>query len=121
MSDKLIEQLTNMPQEIKSKKETRFAIIQNKKEVLDFLVYQEANIKDEILKELDENGKKKYSNETARKAEFDQRSKFDERYSELNEKLNGIDKDLTFQNIEIEYLEDTQRNLRAILNYKANL
>lgn len=113
----LIEYLTDLPEKIKQEKIERHEIFLSKNKIEDNLSYIEANIKEEILNEKNENGKNKYSNETARKAEFEQRSKINEEYSNLNKKLNEIEKQLHIKNIEISYLEDKQKNIRAILNY----
>lgn len=120
MSNELINDLNKLPSKIKELKEKRYNTILEKNIVLDNLAYQEANIKEEILNEIDENGKKKYPNETSRKTEFEQRSKIEERYSQYIDKLLILDKSITLDNIQLEYLEDTQRNIRSILNYKAN-
>lgn len=120
-NDLIINELSTLPLQIKEAKEGRYEIILTRNEISDKLSYLEARIKEEILTEVDENGKNKYSNDARRKAEFDQRSKLDDEYSTTRQELMDSEKMLTFSNIKIEYLEDTQRNLRAILNYNSNI
>jgi len=119
-NDKMVEKLKDLPKIIKESKEQRYELFLEKNEIVDRLSYHEAQIKDEIINEVDEKDKKKYSNETSRKNEFDKRSKIDENYSNDIKKLRELDRNITMQNIEIEYYEDTQRNYRAIFNYGAN-
>ena len=119
-NDKMVEKLKDLPKIIKEAKEQRYELFLEKNEIVDRLSYHEAQIKDEILNEVDEKDKKKYSNETSRKNEFDKRSKIDENYSNDIKKMRELDRNITMQNIEIEYYEDIQRNYRAIFNYGAN-
>ena len=102
-NDKMVEKLKDLPKIIKEAKEQRYELFLEKNEIVDRLSYHEAQIKDEILNEVDEKDKKKYSNETSRKNEFDKRSKIDENYSNDIKKMRELDRNITMQNIEIEY------------------
>lgn len=120
-NDNIVEHLLKMPEKIKEAKHERYSLILQKNQIVDELTYCESQIKEEILNEVDENNKKKYSNETSRKTEFEQRSKLDEKYSDILLKHSKIEAGIVGYNIEIEYLEELQRNLRVILNYNSTL
>lgn len=114
--DKLIKLLEFLSEQIRDEKIMRYETILKKNKIDDNLAYRESELKNEISNEVDEDGKKKYSNETLRKAEFEQRSKTDEEYSKLDEKAKEIEKELNLKNIEISYLENRQKNIRVLLN-----
>lgn len=116
-ADEVIKRLEELPGQLRKLEERKFDEILAKVEMEKQVSIIEASIKQKINGEVDDKGKKVYSNESARKAEFERLSVKDsdllvkkERLAEIEDKLNDI-------SLEYNYLHSTQTNLRAILNY----
>jgi hypothetical protein len=103
------------------------AIVQKQVEILD-LSSEVQKISNDILKHetqlrvkisgmTDDNNKKLYSNEDARRAAFDEIAEDDIDLVELKEKLRKTDFKLQESKIDFEALSNEQRNIRSILAF----
>ena len=111
----LINRLTTLPEEISSlqiKALTQSDLIQ---EISERILARESEIKAEINAAIDENGKKLYSNEEARKIAFITDSKDDQTLSDLYAEKKSASRDLDLTRIVIESKSNAQRNIRSIL------
>ena len=111
----LINRLTALPEEISSlqiKALTQSDLIQ---EISEKILARESEIKAEINAAIDENGKKLYSNEEARKIAFITDSKDDQTLSDLYAENKSASRDLDLTRIVIESKSNAQRNIRSIL------
>lgn len=111
----LINRLTALPEEISSlqiKALTQSDLIQ---EISEKILARESEIKAEINAAIDENGKKLYSNEEARKIAFITDSKDDQTLSDLYAEKKSASRDLDLTRIVIESKSNAQRNIRSIL------
>ena len=111
----LINRLTALPEEISSlqiKALTQSDLIQ---EISEKILARESEIKAEINAAIDENGKKLYSNEEARKIAFITDSKDDKTLSDLYAEKKSASRDLDLTRIVIESKSNAQRNIRSIL------
>lgn len=77
----------------------------------------ESVIKSEIGSQVDENGKKVYSNEVAREAAFIEASSLDSELISKKEILSTFQRELNSERIRIESLGNEQRNIRSILYF----
>lgn len=111
----LINRLAGLPEEISSlqiKALTQSDLIQ---EISEKILARESEIKAEINAAIDENGKKLYSNEEARKIAFITDSKDDQTLSDLYAEKKSASRDLDLTRIVIESKSNAQRNIRSIL------
>jgi chromosome segregation ATPase len=77
----------------------------------------ESTIKSEINSQVDENGKKVYSNEVAREAAFVEVSSINGELVAKKEILGTFQRELNTEKIRIEALGNEQRNIRSILYF----
>lgn len=77
----------------------------------------ESAIKSEISSQVDENGKKVYSNEVAREAAFIEASSLDSELIGKKGTLSTFQRELNSERIRIEALGNEQRNIRSILYF----
>lgn len=116
-SEVLIDRLQEIPEEIKTLEQERFQLALDKADVEKRKSLIENEFKRKINEEVDGNGKKVFSNEASRKAEFERMSLIDSDLIEKNEKLTEIENRMSEISIETSYLSSTQSNFRAILHY----
>jgi hypothetical protein len=113
---KLISKLQELPGEIAELQTNALALNDSIQLVSEEIVRRESEIKSEINAATDENGKKLYSNEEARKIAFISDSKEDSIQIELYSKKSVISHKLDIVRIAIEQSSNEQRNIRSILN-----
>jgi hypothetical protein len=113
---KLISKLQELPGEIAELQTNALALNDSIQLVSEEIVRRESEIKSEINAATDENGKKLYSNEEARKIAFISDSKEDSTLIELYSKKSVISHKLDIVRIAIEQSSNEQRNIRSILN-----
>lgn len=75
----------------------------------------------EITNEVDEKGKAKYSNDTKRQAELQNRKESSEAYKNDSDILKSLEYELGMINIRLEKLFNEQGNLRAICRLGGDL
>lgn len=83
------------------------------------IISAETKIRVNIANKVDENGKKVYSNEDARKAAFQEFTESDFELNELKEKSAKLDQENQELKIKLEFYGNEQRNIRSILQFFA--
>jgi hypothetical protein len=111
----LIDRLTALPTEISDLQVNALALNDTIQLISDEIVKRESEIKTEINAAIDENGKKLYSNDEARKIAFLTDSKEDSDLSTLYAEKTRQSHKLDLIRISIEQHSNEQRNIRAIL------
>jgi hypothetical protein len=111
----LIDRLTALPTEISDLQVNALALNDTIQLISDEIVKRESEIKTEINAAIDENGKKLYSNDEARKIAFLTDSKEDSDLSTLYAEKARQSHKLDLIRISIEQHSNEQRNIRAIL------
>jgi chromosome segregation ATPase len=111
--------LLELPQEIA---DLQLEILQKSNDVQDVskeIIRTETKIRVNIANKVDENGKKVYSNEDARKAAFQEFTESDLDLNELKEKSSQLDQEVQKLKIKLEFCGNEQRNIRSILQFFA--
>jgi hypothetical protein len=112
----LIERLAVLPVEISDLQIKALATNDGIQLISEKIVQRESEIKSEINSALDENGKKIYSNDEARKIAFLTDSKDDSILSALYSEKSEQSHKLDLFRISIESHSNEQRNIRSILS-----
>ena len=112
----LIDRLTVLPAEITDFQVRALALNDAIQLISEKIVQRESEIKTEINSALDENGKKLYSNDEARKIAFLTDSKEDSTLTELYAEKSEQSHKLDLIRISIEQHSNEQRNIRSILS-----
>lgn len=112
----LIDRLTVLPAEISDLQINALALNDAIQLISDEIVRRESEIKTEINAAIDENGKKLYSNDEARKIAFLTDSKEDSILSSLYVEKSEQSHKLDLIRISIEQHSNEQRNIRSILS-----
>ena len=89
----------------------KIQIVQNE------IAQKESVIKSEISSQVDDNGKKVYSNEVAREAAFVEVSSDNSELLDKKSILSVFQRELNLEKIKIEALGNEQRNIRSILYF----
>ena len=113
----LADELLRMPEEVKNLQLELLNYSEQAQEVLNKTQALESVIKSEIDAEIGENGKKLYSNDTARKAAFMEMSDSNEELHNRKEEYNAIQKVVSEYKMDIEELSNQQRNIRSVLDF----
>lgn len=122
MKNKLVElsnRLLELPQEIA---DLQLEILQKSNQMQNVskeIISAETKIRVNIANKVDENGKKIYSNEDARKAAFQEFTESDFELNELKEKSATLDQENQKLKIKLEFCGNEQRNIRSILQFFA--
>ena len=122
MKNKLVElsnRLLELPQEIA---DLQLEILQTSNQMQNVskeIISAETKIRVNIANKVDENGKKVYSNEDARKAAFQEFTESDFELNELKEKSAKLDQENQELKIKLEFYGNEQRNIRSILQFFA--
>ena len=122
MKKELVElsnRLLELPQEIA---DFQLEILQKSNDVQEVskeIISTETKIRVNIANTVDENGKKVYSNEDARKAAFQEFTESDLDLNELKEKSTQLDQEVQKLKIKLEFCGNEQRNIRSILQFFA--
>ena len=112
----LIDRLTVLPAEITDFQVRALALNDAVQLISEKIVQRESEIKTEINSALDENGKKLYSNDEARKIAFLTDSKEDSTLIDLYAEKSEHSHKLDLIRISIEQHSNEQRNIRSILS-----
>lgn len=112
----LIDRLTILPAEISDLQIKALSLNDGIQLISEEIVQRESEIKTEINSALDENGKKLYSNDEARKIAFLTDSKEDSILSKLYSEKSEHSHKLDLIRISIEQHSNEQRNIRSILS-----
>jgi chromosome segregation ATPase len=118
---KLSTRLLELPQEIA---DLQLEILQKSNDLQDVskeIIRTETKIRVNISNKVDENSKKVYSNEDARKAAFQEFTESDLNLNELKEKSSQLDQEAQKLKIKLEFCGNTQRNIRSILQFFATV
>jgi hypothetical protein len=112
----LVDRLTVLPAEITDFQVRALALNDAIQLISEKIVQRESEIKSEINSAIDENGKKLYSNDEARKIAFLNDSKEDSTLSALYAERSEQSHKLDIVRISIEQHSNEQRNIRSILS-----
>ena len=112
----LIDRLDTLPAEIADLQIKALSLHDEIQLISEKIVQRESEIKSEINSALDENGKKVYSNDEARKIAFLTDSKDDSTLSALYAEKSEHSHRLDLVRISIEQHSNEQRNIRSILS-----
>lgn len=116
-TQKLIERLMELPEKIAT---TQLELVEstvNSQDVLNEIVRCETEIKVSIANATDDAGKKKYSNEDARKAAFAEIAEQDDELNTLKSQSRQIERETQLKRIEFDALVNEQKNVRTILMF----
>lgn len=120
MYEKLIEDLMNLPQQIKDVEISTLDINEKLTSIKKELDTIESSMMSSILNETDEKGKPVFSNAEKRNTELERRmSAFDESI-EMKKNIDRLERQYKESVIEIRYLRDLQSNYKAIMSYTSN-
>lgn len=116
----MAESLMELPSKIEAVQHEILERTIESSEISEQIVRMESKIKSDINAAVDANGKKIYSNDVAREAAFiDEVENHADLMSRQNE-VQILQKEIQERKIEIECLNNKQRNIRSILNFFAN-
>ena len=113
----LIDRLLVIPSKIE---ETQAVILEKSQElqkVSNEILLLETTLKSDIAAQVDDSGKKSYSNEDARRAAFIESANSSLELGNLKEKSSQLDLEIQQERITFEVLSNEQRNIRAILHF----
>ena len=113
----LAENLLTFPQTIQ---ENQVALLDTTEEIVRInkeISLLESKIKSEIAAEVDENNKKVYPNAESRDAAFVEKSSQDSEITNLQSYHASLQRLSNIRRIEIERLQNEQRNIRSVLDF----
>ena len=84
------------------------------------IIKAESVIRVNISEMKDESGKKKYSNEEARRAAFSELVELDIELIEWKKEMDALENQIQLQKAEFDQLVNEQKNFRSILNFLSN-
>jgi hypothetical protein len=113
----LSEKLLEIPNMISQHQESVLNLNERSQTISNEINQIESAIKAEISAQVDENGKKVYSNEVAREAAFIEVSAQNSELNSKREELATIQRNSNMEKIRIEALGNEQRNIRSILYF----
>lgn len=113
--EELLGVLNDFPNQISELQLNLIDLNHQLKEVNSELIDKTAEIKAIIQDQLDDNGKKLYSNGEARETAFIIESKSNPEYCEIHQKVLDLQMQIQKTNIEIEKLQNQQRNTRIVI------
>ena len=101
--NEVLKQVQDLGKELAEREIARFDIIIQLQEAKRDLALREAEIVAEVAVEVDENGKRKFTNEALRKAEVEKRKTEDHSYAHIYELVKALERTL------VEYDAETKR------------
>ena len=113
----IAEKLLAIPEEIAEKQERVLDYSKQIQTISNEILQIESVIKTEINSQVDDNGKKVYTNAESREAAFIESSKENNELADRRNYLSSIQNYLAIEKIKIETLSSEQRNIRAILYF----
>ena len=115
----LADRLLEIPQQLSDLQLEILEKTQNSQEIANDLAEAEGALKVRIANEVDESGKKVYSNADARSAAFVELSADDEEIVSLNREQKEIQAEIGKLKIDFDCVSNEQRNIRSILHFFA--
>jgi hypothetical protein len=109
------ETLIGLADQIRDAQINELSINERISEIDQKILRKEADVKSEIASAVDESGKKLYSNDDSRKTAFVLAMEENVELVDLHKSKSDLTHSLHESRIDIEYLHNTQRNLRCIL------
>lgn len=113
----LSERLLEAPQKIKDLQTKILSFSEDIREINEDIIVMETEIKSEILASVDSSGKKVFTNAESRDAAFIERSNDNPALIRNKEKLRSIKDQVEELKIEIEFINNDQRNIRSVLDF----
>ena len=110
----------DMPDQIRDKQVEILNKNEEQLKVSDEIAKLEAKIKAEINAATDANGKKLFSNAEMREAELVERTSGDLEITSLKEKKEALVNELALMRLDVELLNNKQRNARTLLEFFSN-
>lgn len=114
---KLSDELLGLPEDIKVIQLDLLDLTERSLEISDKINQIESSIQAEINSEADSAGKKIYTNDVLRRAEFIERSANDNELSFVKVDFQSIQRDISEKKIELERISNSQRNIRSVLTF----
>jgi predicted nucleic acid-binding Zn-ribbon protein len=116
--NQFFQELMEIPSQIKSNQFLLLDLNQELDQISREIGNIESGLKLEISNAVDlETGKKLYSNDDARKSALVEHLSASAEYSDLKEKMDTLNRRINEIKIEIEYLSNHQRNIRAVFAF----
>jgi predicted nucleic acid-binding Zn-ribbon protein len=115
--NELTERLLTLPDSIAESQKEILLRQQSMTETKNKVDELETELRVSIANQIDENGKKVYTNADSRDAEFSKRRKTVGEFADLDNELSYLDSEIQSYKIEYEKLSNEQRNIRTILNF----
>lgn len=113
----IAEKLLAIPEKIAEKQRMVLDYSKQIQTISNEILQIESVIKTEINSQVDDNGKKVYTNAESREAAFIESSKENNELADRRNYLSSIQNYLAIEKIKIETLSSEQRNIRAILYF----
>lgn len=113
----LSERLLEAPQKIKDLQTKILSFSEDIREINEDIIVMETEIKSEILASVDSSGKKVFTNAESRDTAFIERSNDNPALIRNKEKLRSIKDQVEELKIEIEFINNDQRNIRSVLDF----
>jgi hypothetical protein len=113
----LAERLLTIPEEISEKQGMVLDYNDQVQSISSEIAQIESVIKTEINAQVDDNGKKLYSNAESREAAFIEAAASNDDLTEKKNSLSSVQGYMAIERIKIETLNSEQRNIRAILYF----
>ena len=111
------DELLGLPEDIKVIQLDLLDLTERSLEISDKINQIESSIQAEINSEADSAGKKIYTNDVLRRAEFIERSANDNELSFVKVDFQSIQRDISEKKIELERISNSQRNIRSVLTF----
>lgn len=111
----LTDRMLALPQEIADVQLELLTAGQKAQEISNQIVKCETKLRVQIAGETDEAGKKKHSNEDARRAAFAEAAEADLELNDLKTESLAVEKELQLKKIDFDCLTNEQKNIRAVL------
>lgn len=111
----LIGRMAKLPQEIADVQLELLTAGQKSQEISNQIVKCETKLKAQIAAETDDAGKKKYSNEDARRAAFAEAVEADLELNDLKIESLAVEGEIQSKKIDFDCLTNEQKNIRAVL------
>lgn len=113
----IAEKLLSIPEEIAEKQGMVLDYSKQIQTISNQILQIESVIKTEINSQVDDNGKKVYTNAESREAAFIESSRANVELEDRRNYLSSIQNYLAIEKIKVETLSSEQRNIRAILYF----
>jgi hypothetical protein len=113
----LAERLLEIPREISEKQGIVLDYNDQVQSISNEIAQIESVIKTEINSQVDDNGKKVYTNAESREAAFIEMSRTNSELMDKKNSLSSVQGYLAIERIKIETLNNEQRNIRSVLSF----